>query len=166
MDCSPLGSCPWDSPGKNTGVGCHALLQGILPTQGSNPHLLPLLPAVAGGFFTTVPPGKPRAVVWLMVESLVLSSALFFKAGLGWEACMQERWTADFSREARKGAPGGNGRRPYRTEAIREFSPATPLEPPWAIVLTRPHSGLAAEGQQVAFITDAEPALLIVYNLC
>ena len=26
--------CPWDSPGKNTGVGCHSLLQGILPTQG------------------------------------------------------------------------------------------------------------------------------------
>ena len=31
--------CPWDSPGKNTGVGCHALLQGIFPTQGSNPSL-------------------------------------------------------------------------------------------------------------------------------
>ena len=30
---------PWDSPGKNTGVGCHALLQGIFPTQGSNPGL-------------------------------------------------------------------------------------------------------------------------------
>jgi len=28
---------PWDSPGKNTGVGCHALLQGIFPTQGLNP---------------------------------------------------------------------------------------------------------------------------------
>ena len=27
--------CPWDSPGKNTGVGCHALLQRIFPTQGS-----------------------------------------------------------------------------------------------------------------------------------
>ena len=27
---------PWDSPGKNIGVGCHALLQGIFPTQGSN----------------------------------------------------------------------------------------------------------------------------------
>ena len=27
--------CPWDSPGKNTGVGCYALLQGIFPTQGS-----------------------------------------------------------------------------------------------------------------------------------
>ena len=32
--------CPWDSPGKNTWVGCHALLQGIVLTQGSNPHLL------------------------------------------------------------------------------------------------------------------------------
>ena len=32
--------CLWDFPGKNTGVGCHFLLQGILPTQGSNPHLL------------------------------------------------------------------------------------------------------------------------------
>ena len=32
--------CPWDSPGKNTGVGYHSLLQGILPTQGSNPSLL------------------------------------------------------------------------------------------------------------------------------
>ena len=32
--------CPWDSPGKNTGVGCHFLLQGIFLTQGSNLHLL------------------------------------------------------------------------------------------------------------------------------
>ena len=32
--------CPWDFPGKSPGVGCHFLLQGIFPTQGSNPHLL------------------------------------------------------------------------------------------------------------------------------
>ena len=32
--------CPWDSPGKKTGVGCHALLQGIFPAQGLNPALL------------------------------------------------------------------------------------------------------------------------------
>ena len=32
--------CPWDSPSKDTGVGCHALLRGIFPTQGSNPGLL------------------------------------------------------------------------------------------------------------------------------
>ena len=30
---------PWDSPAKSIGVGCHFLLQGILPTQGSNPGL-------------------------------------------------------------------------------------------------------------------------------
>ena len=52
--------CPWDSPGKNTGVSCHALLQGIFPTQRSNPHLL-MSPALAGRFLTTrlPPPGKP-----------------------------------------------------------------------------------------------------------
>ena len=35
--------CPWDSPGKNTGVGSHFLLQGIFPTQGSNLSFLHLL---------------------------------------------------------------------------------------------------------------------------
>ena len=34
---------PWNFPGKNTGVGCHSLLQDIFRTQGSNPHLLCLL---------------------------------------------------------------------------------------------------------------------------
>ena len=34
---------PWDSPGKNTGMGCHALLQGIFPAQGWNLHLFCLL---------------------------------------------------------------------------------------------------------------------------
>ena len=34
---------PWNSLGKNTGAGCHALLQGIFPTQGSNPRFLHLL---------------------------------------------------------------------------------------------------------------------------
>ena len=46
---------PWDSPGKNTGVGCHTLLQGIFLTQGSNPCLLHLLHGQAG----SLPPGKP-----------------------------------------------------------------------------------------------------------
>ena len=40
--------CRWHSLGKNTGVGCHALIQGIFPTQGSNPGLL-----TADGFFTS-----------------------------------------------------------------------------------------------------------------
>ena len=35
--------CPWNFPGKNTGAGCHVLLQGLFLTQGSNPRLLHLL---------------------------------------------------------------------------------------------------------------------------
>ena len=42
MDCPVLPS-PWNSPGKNNGVGCHFLLKAISPTQGSNPYLLHLL---------------------------------------------------------------------------------------------------------------------------
>ena len=39
--CNPMnhslpGPCPWNSQGKNTGVDCHFLLQGIFPTQGLN----------------------------------------------------------------------------------------------------------------------------------
>ena len=43
--------CPWDSPGKNTGVGCHALLQGVFLSSIEHASLTP--PALAGRFFTT-----------------------------------------------------------------------------------------------------------------
>ena len=45
--------CPWGSPGKNTGVGCHALLQGIFPTQGLIEPTSLMSSALAGMFFTT-----------------------------------------------------------------------------------------------------------------
>ena len=49
VDCSPVGSSVHGgSPGKDTGVSCHALLQGIFPTQESNPNLLGLLHWQAG----------------------------------------------------------------------------------------------------------------------
>ena len=41
--CDPLDCSPWNSPGKNTGPGCHFLLQGIFPTQ---------VFCIAGWFFT------------------------------------------------------------------------------------------------------------------
>ena len=47
--CSTRLLCSWDSPGKNTGAGCRALLQGIFPTQGLNPCLL----LWQAGIFTT-----------------------------------------------------------------------------------------------------------------
>ena len=49
--------CPRDSPGKNAGVGCHALLQGIFPTQGLNPASSPSLQADS---LPSEPPGKPK----------------------------------------------------------------------------------------------------------
>ena len=51
------------SPGKNTGVGCHALLQETFPTQGSNPHLLHLLRCQASSL-PLAPPGKPTITYW------------------------------------------------------------------------------------------------------
>ena len=57
-DYSPPGSCVHgDSPDKNTGVGCHALLQEIFPTQRSNLHLLHLLYWQAGSLLLA-PSGK------------------------------------------------------------------------------------------------------------
>ena len=58
-DCSPPGSSVHrDSPDKTTGVGCHALLQEIFPTQGLNLHLLCLLHWQADSL-PSEPPGKP-----------------------------------------------------------------------------------------------------------
>ena len=44
--------CPWDFLGKNSGVGCHFLLQGIFPTQGMNPF-----PVLTADSIPSEPPG-------------------------------------------------------------------------------------------------------------
>ena len=60
MDCSPPGfSVLGDSPGKDTGVGCHAVLQGIFLTQGLNPCLLCLLHRQLCSL-PLPPPGQPN----------------------------------------------------------------------------------------------------------
>ena len=60
MDCSlPGSSVHGDSLGKNIGVGCHAPLQGIVSTQGLNPHLLCLLHWQVASL-PLAPPGKPH----------------------------------------------------------------------------------------------------------
>ena len=53
--------CPWDSPGKKTGVGCHALLRGIFPTQGSNPGL----PHCRGILYQLSHQRSPRILEWV-----------------------------------------------------------------------------------------------------
>ena len=58
MDCSLPGSslCPWKSSGKNTGVGCHFLLQGSSWPRDQT-HIS-CFSCIVGRFFNTVPPGK------------------------------------------------------------------------------------------------------------
>ena len=61
MDCRPPGSfVHGDSPGKNTGIGCHALLQGIFPTQGSNPGLSQCRQIL----LSYEPPGRGLFMIW------------------------------------------------------------------------------------------------------
>jgi len=62
MNCSPPGSSVHgDSPGKNTGVGCHAVLQGIFPTLGLNlglDHCKQIL-------YNLNQQGSPRILEWV-----------------------------------------------------------------------------------------------------
>ena len=69
--------CPWESPGKNTRVGFHALLLGIFPTQGSNPHLLPLLHWRTGSW-PLAPPGKPMCIPYLLYLLICWWTLRFF----------------------------------------------------------------------------------------
>ena len=54
-------SSPWNSPGQNTGVGSLSLLQGIFPTQGSNPGL----PHCRRILYQLSHKGSPRILVWV-----------------------------------------------------------------------------------------------------
>ena len=66
MDYSPPGSSVHgDSPGKNTGAGCHALLHGIVPTQGLNPGL----PHCRQILYHLSHQGSPRTLEWVAYPS-------------------------------------------------------------------------------------------------
>ena len=74
IDYSPPGSTVHgDSPGKNTELSCHALLQGIFPTQGSKPGL------PHAGRLQSEPPGKPKNTG---MSSLSLLKEIFPNEGL------------------------------------------------------------------------------------
>ena len=80
--------CPWNSLDNNTGMGCHSLLQGIFPTQGSNLHLLHyiyflshqgscvsyLFPSVTSGFSGWVVETRGMATSWAASPSPSCSS--------------------------------------------------------------------------------------------
>ena len=73
--------CPWDSPGKDTGVGCHFLLQGIFLTQGSNPGLLhcwQILYCLCYQGSPHVFDGSSLSIQFLIIEGVQYYSVLSF----------------------------------------------------------------------------------------
>ena len=82
MDCSPPGSSVHgDTSGKNTGVGCHSLLQEIFPTQGSNPGL----PQCRQTLYQLNHQGSPSILEWFWPRNWPGVSCIavrYFTAGL------------------------------------------------------------------------------------
>ena len=69
--CGPMVLCPWDSLGKETGEGCHALLQGNLPKPG----IKPVPPALQTDSLPSESLGKPMV---LYIKIYFISSEIYF----------------------------------------------------------------------------------------
>ena len=97
MDCSPPGSSVHgDSPGKSSGVGCHALLQGIFPTQGSNPGLLHCRQIL---YFLSHQ-GSPRILAWVACPFSILPMSpplLIYRHHIPCGTFVKAAWWASFS---------------------------------------------------------------------
>ena len=95
MDCSPPRvPCPWDSPDKNSGLGCQALFQGIFPTQGLNSGLLQVLLQVDSVLLSHQ--GSPRKVMYALLYSKWITNCIAHGILLnvmcqpGWEGSLWE----------------------------------------------------------------------------
>ena len=89
--------CPWDSPGKSTGVGCRFLLQGIFLTQGSNPGLvhyrrtLYRLSHQGGPSFCCTTTSISHISKWVHVSKIKWVKSLKWKSKKK-KACIAFRW--------------------------------------------------------------------------
>ena len=87
--------CPWNSSGKNTGVGCHFLLHGIFPTQGLNPSLQPC----RWTLHQLSHKGSPRILDWVAYPFFSGSSQPRNQTGVSCDA--DKFFTSRAAREAR-----------------------------------------------------------------
>ena len=76
--CDPMGSnlCPWDSPGKNPGVGSHSLLQGNLPDPGIELGS----PALQADFWPREPQGSPHSACDQCVKLVFAGKSIHSKS--------------------------------------------------------------------------------------
>ena len=92
--------CPWDSLGKNTGVGCHFLLQGTFLTQGSNPGLLWCRQIPYQLSYKEAPIGLGNSVIYLGKLKLkfsenyltFLETFLQWQTTVGYLASIEQGW--------------------------------------------------------------------------
>ena len=94
----PTLLCPWDSPGKITGMGCHFFLQGILPDQGIE-SASPVSPALVDGFFTCWAIRENHTCTLRMEFSLAmleedLQITCFSNAGCSRLCSLKQEWWA------------------------------------------------------------------------
>ena len=90
VDCSRPGSSVHEVfPGKDTRVGCHSLLQGIFPTQGSNPAFL----YWQAGFLPSEPQGSPSLTLGLQISILPLRTFFTLTVTWRWLSTLQS-WLA------------------------------------------------------------------------
>ena len=80
----PGSSCPWNSLSKNTGVGCHARLQGIFPTQG-----LTQVSCTSGGFLTVWATRESSSLNWL--EWILMDKVISNRDGFSGEGSRKLR---------------------------------------------------------------------------
>ena len=100
MDCSPSGSSVHgDSPGKNTGVGCHALLQEIVPTEGSNPGL----PHCRQVLYCLSHQGSQRI---LECVAYAFSRGSSWPRNQTWDYCIAGRFFTSWAGKATRELPG------------------------------------------------------------
>ena len=97
MNYSPPGPLSMRSPGKNTGVGCHLLLQWIFPTQGSNSGLL----HCGQMLYTLSHEGNPVLTAWGKGYTQAQSALIFYKG--------EEKYSA-LAHSNHSGPPNGGGR--------------------------------------------------------
>ena len=116
MDSSPPGSSVHeDSSGKNTGVGCHALLQGIFPTQGWNPGL----PNCRQILYQLSHQGSPRI---LEFAAYPFSTRTFLPRNHSRVSCIAGRFF--FQLSYRKAQSKGSGLK--KTSSVKTYSLPNP----------------------------------------
>ena len=143
MDCSlPGSSVQGDSPGKNTGVGCCALLQGIFPTQGSNPGL----PHCRWLLYHLHHQGSPRIQEWVAHPCSRGSSHPGIKPAL--PHCRRSLHQLSYRGSQRGHTCSGPRRGLTRgvedvpwSEALRDVWLRATASPPWVSTCSSEHRG-------------------------